>query len=183
MFCQQLCLFSNVQMYPIIFWMGDHLYADGTPITYWHWGCARRCAGCYSAKTQGGRCPRRAPVRKKPRPYSSPWEDAMKRPDAAEPVVGARGLVKDKHVMDGYPHLVQFLSDDRWDDGGTRTPGSLTLFIEEGIWKACLNDRDAQASLYVSGDTTSACMKSLESRLAGTTVPDWRVWKKKGKRS
>lgn len=105
----------------------------------------------------------------------------MKRPDAAKPAQGAKGLVKDEHAMKSYPLLIQFLNDDTWDDGGTRTPGSMTLFIEDGIWKACLNDRDAQASLYVTGDNVNACLKSIEGRLSGASQADWRVWKKKGK--
>lgn len=113
--------------------------------------------------------------------YTNVWEEAMKRPDAAKPEAGAKGLLKDEHSMKHYPTLVQFLSDDTWDDGGSRTPGSLTFFIEDGIWKACLNDRDAQASLYVTGDNATACMKSLEARLTGATTADWRTWKKKGK--
>lgn len=106
----------------------------------------------------------------------------MKRPDAAKPALGTKGLARDKHAMDHYPCLVEFLSDDQWDDGTSRTPGSLTLFIEDGIWKACLNDRDASASMYVTGDNAVACMKSLETRLNGGTAADWRAWKKKGKK-
>ena len=105
----------------------------------------------------------------------------MKKPDAAKPVAGAAGLVKDDHAMKTYPTVIQFLSDVTWDDGSARTPGSLTLFIEDGIWKACLNDRDASASLYVSGDNVTACLKSLENRLAGTVTAEWRAWKKKKK--
>lgn len=143
--------------------------------TYWH------CSSCtsYACNDEAHdhylvRCKHR--VR-----FTNVWDEAMKRPDAAKVVEGAKGLVKDEHAAKNYPNLVAFLCDDTWDDGGTRTPGSLTFYIEDGVWKACLNDRDASASLYVTGDNAVACMKSLESRLNGATTADWRSWKKKGK--
>lgn len=107
----------------------------------------------------------------------------MKRPDAAVPVTGMIGLVRDDRASKTYPRLVEFLSDTQWDDGKPRQPGSLTFFIEDGIWKACLNDRENDASLYVSGDAQAACMASLEKRLDGSVPAEWRAWKKKGRKA
>jgi len=144
--------------------------------------CPPHCFGCYRARSAGGRCPRRSPRKARRKPYSNPWTDAMKRPDAAKQTPDAIGLTDDAKFVAAFPRVHEFLTCDKWDDGKSRVTGSLSLFIEQGVWKACLNDRDTEASLYVTGETTLACMKALEGRLDGTKEADWRAWKKKGKR-
>jgi len=153
-------------------------YAGYREDEYTYWTCLS-CISCKCVDDTHNHYLQRSKTRVR---YFNVWETVMKRPDAGKSEQGVRGLLKDEQSNKNFPTLIQFLNDDTWDDGGTRTPGSLTLFIEDGCWKACLNDRDSQASLYVTGDNVGACMKSLEARLAGTANAEWRSWKKKGKK-
>lgn len=114
----------------------------------------------------------------KPRPISV-WEEVMKRPESPKEDAQATGLVNDEKFVKGYPKVHEFLTCTRWDDGGLRQPGTMTLFIESGVWKACLNDRENEMSMYATGETTAGCLKALEARLAGEQPADWRNWKKK----
>lgn len=106
----------------------------------------------------------------------------MKRPEAPTRTKREVGLNADEASTKKYPYIVEFLSATKWDDGGARTPGTLTLFIEDGIWKACLNDRDGEASLYVTGATMGDCLSSIEKRASNPQGADWRAWKGKRKK-
>lgn len=73
-----------------------------------------------------------------------------------------------------YPTLVEFLTLLKWEDGAARLPGSLTLFCDIGAWKACLKDKDANASCFVSGRTPGALLEAMEKGLANDAL-DWRA--------
>jgi len=75
--------------------------------------------------------------------------------------------------------LVEHLAHDAWDDGQVRQRSTITLFIEDGLFKLCLNDREAESSLFVTADSFDECIKKLEKKLNGSEAPDWRPWKKK----
>lgn len=106
----------------------------------------------------------------------------MKRPEAPVGSKRQAGLNVEDPQVKKYPFIVDFLSATVWEDGGERTPGTLTFFIEDGVWKACLNDRDGEASLYVTGATMMDCLASLEKRAGGGPGGDWRPWKGKRKK-
>lgn len=145
---------------------------------HYEWRC--NTCGKYNCQEEGhdvvGCVVKGAPTR------TNHWSDAMKRPDAPKESRGMKGLANDPKFSQGFPFVYEFLTETKWEDGGAREVGTLTLFIESGVWKACLNDRDSECSMYVTGETTLACMKALEARLDGSQQPDWRQWKKKGKR-
>ncbi len=75
------------------------------------------------------------------------------------------------------PTLYQFLTDDKWDDGSQREPGTLLLFADAGRFKACLNDRDSGRSVFVSAVSLEGILEALEEGLAGDSL-EWR--EKKG---
>jgi hypothetical protein len=58
----------------------------------------------------------------------------------------------------------------------------LTLYLEDGVFKAALNDKEADASVFRTGDALQKVLEALEKALANDTA-DWRAWgkKKKGK--
>jgi len=80
------------------------------------------------------------------------------------------------------PTLHQFLSDERWDDGSARVPGTLLLFCECGRYKACLNDRDGGRSVFVSADAVEAILDALEAGLQDDSLP-WRAKPDQSKRA
>lgn len=74
--------------------------------------------------------------------------------------------------------LVAHLIETEWDDGEARQTSTLLLFAEEGRWKGMINDRDAGAVAFVSGDCLRAVLASIEKGLDGGNL-DWRPTKSK----
>jgi hypothetical protein len=85
-----------------------------------------------------------------------------------------------------YPALCEFLCKSSWEDGESRTTGTVMLMTEAGLWKAWVNDRDAGLSAFVSSGTLPGLLKSLDKGVESGQL-DWRVPKNgtsggKGKR-
>lgn len=104
----------------------------------------------------------------------------MKRPAKAQGKERqAGGTCPDPRLTRAYPCLMAFLGDRAWDDGQPRTPGTITIFMEDDMLKAALNDRDEGMSMYASGGTLDGVLGSLEGHLADEDG-DWRAWKSAG---
>jgi len=73
-----------------------------------------------------------------------------------------------------YPSLSDFLWSDRWpDDNSPRRLGTLTVFVEGGLWKACLNDRDQGMVAFGTSDTFLNLLQLLDDGLEQDRL-DWR---------
>jgi hypothetical protein len=82
-----------------------------------------------------------------------------------------------------YPCLWEHLSVSQYEGGERRVLSTVTLFVDDGAVKACLNDRDNAVSGWAAGDTVEACLMALEKALRDGTV-DWRAApKQRGKKS
>lgn len=73
-----------------------------------------------------------------------------------------------------YPGLWEMLTLLRYPDGSHRATSTLSLFVDEGLVKACLNDRDQGQNTFVSGRSISECMRALETGLQADTL-QWRA--------
>jgi hypothetical protein len=73
-----------------------------------------------------------------------------------------------------YPTLTEFLTLRIWEDGAARLCGTVLLFVDLGTWKACLHDKDAAASSFVSAKTPGELLTAVEKGLVGDTL-DWRA--------
>lgn len=73
-----------------------------------------------------------------------------------------------------YPLLLEFLSLELWEPGVPRTKGSLFLFLEDGCFKACLNDKDTDEVAFVTKPSFAALLDAVERGLAQGTL-DWRL--------
>jgi len=71
------------------------------------------------------------------------------------------------------PAIWEYLVSERWEDGTARRTSTMTIFVEEGRVKLCLNDRQGQRSLWVSGATLLDALDALEGHLEQGTG-DWR---------
>lgn len=82
-------------------------------------------------------------------------------------------------IMRAYPALTEFLACEAWEPGLGRITGTLLLCSEGGRWRAWLNDRDSQASTWVSGPSLTALLLAADGglRLGGL---DWRAAKPLG---
>lgn len=73
-----------------------------------------------------------------------------------------------------YPTMWEFLSLSQWEDGSVRSTGTILLFQETGQVKACLHDRDAGVSTFVSATSLTRCLDAVEAGLDGDSL-DWRA--------
>jgi hypothetical protein len=78
-----------------------------------------------------------------------------------------------------YPALAEFLSLEAWDAETERERGTLTVFWEDGAFKASVNDRDADQVAFVSKPTFKTLLESIEKGLAADSL-DWRQSKGRG---
>jgi len=77
-------------------------------------------------------------------------------------------------LLDAMPGLREMLTSERFPDGSKRTVATLLLFVEAGILKACLNDRDQGCTAWASGASVRDCLAALESGLQGDSL-QWRT--------
>jgi len=102
----------------------------------------------------------------------------------AGPPTGGGGVVaapEEDPLSRRFPLVFQFLTRTSYDDGQSRETGSITLFFDAGVVKACLNDKDASLAAFVSGEGLEGLLVSMEEGLAGDRL-DWRPARKKGGR-
>lgn len=78
-----------------------------------------------------------------------------------------------------YPALAEFLSLEEWDAETPRTRGTLTVFWEDGGWKAAINDRDAELVAFVAKRTFAELLGAIEKGLVADSL-DWRGGRPKG---
>ena len=72
-----------------------------------------------------------------------------------------------------YPNLWEMISSARWPDGSPRVPSTLLLFCDDGMAKACLNDRDQGLTAWATGSGFLALLAALEAGLASDSL-EWR---------
>jgi len=98
---------------------------------------------------------------------------------------GVGPSLRDREFVKSYPALHEFLTLQAWEDGEVRVTGTLFLFVEEGMWKLCLNDRDAGCVAFVAAKTFTEVLSCAEEKYIADSL-DWRLSKesrskKKGK--
>jgi len=78
-----------------------------------------------------------------------------------------------------WPALAEFLSLSRWEDGEARETGSVTVFVDAGMWKACLSDKDGKRVAFLSARTPEGLFEALEEGLQADRL-DWRAQREQG---
>lgn len=78
-----------------------------------------------------------------------------------------------EHWSAGHPALSEYLTATEYPDGAKRTTSTILLFVDAGMVKACLNDRDQGQSLWVSASTPTEALQALERHLSLGTG-EWR---------
>jgi len=85
----------------------------------------------------------------------------------------AKGAVaSDATLEKACPTLHAFMTAVE-EDGKPRSPSSLVVFTEDGVWKGCLSEKDAGLQLWRTGDTLQKLLGALEKALAAGNA-DWR---------
>lgn len=79
-----------------------------------------------------------------------------------------------------YPALSEYLTATAYPDGTSRQTSSLTIFRDDGWWKACLNERDQGMVLFVAESRFGTLLEALELLLQ-EDQPPWRKSTVKGR--
>jgi len=88
------------------------------------------------------------------------------------------GAILDPEFSKSYPALHEYLTADQYPDSTPRARSTVSIFVEEGLWKACLNERDQGLVLFVAEERFGALVEALELLLQEDRVP-WRKSKAK----
>lgn len=99
----------------------------------------------------------------------------LRKPSVQSPEEAAKALVREGPVAKAFPAVLEFLTAVQWAPGEPRKPGTLTIFTDDGLWKASLNDKDADRSAFVSAASPELCLVALEKGLRDDTLT-WRSW-------
>lgn len=101
-------------------------------------------------------------------------EMALKRP-AGTPVAGTPIIrLEECQFALLAPTLWEWLVNDRWDDGSPRTPGSITIFTGDGLFKSVVKDKDASACLWCAAPSLEKLLGVVEASLTSPTA-EWRA--------
>jgi len=101
----------------------------------------------------------------------------MKRPEAkvAGGKLGSVPAIDDAWVKK-YPTIIQYMTDDQYDDGGARETSALSITIRDGDFLLALNDKDLKQSIYTQAHTLTDGLKLMEEALRDGKA-QWRPWK------
>lgn len=80
---------------------------------------------------------------------------------------------RDEEFQLAYPALSEYLTVGSYPDGSPRQLATLTVFREDGWWKACLNEKDQGLVLFVAENRFSVLLEALELLLQEESPP-WR---------
>ena len=80
---------------------------------------------------------------------------------------------EDNEFSTNYPTIFEYLTLNSWGPGQPRSTSTIMLFVDNGVLKLCINDRDNQRSAFFTGTTLSAALVACENALSGETA-DWR---------
>lgn len=93
---------------------------------------------------------------------------------------------KSKPACDGalkktHPNLHDFMTVEAVK-GKPRETGSLFVFVDMGLFKACLTDRQVEMTLWQAQDSLAGLLEALEADLASGDRKLWRSKKPTGKK-
>jgi len=95
------------------------------------------------------------------------------RKHQADPSSSSGQPSEDKEFKLQYPALSEYLTCPLYPDGTARQLSTLTVFREDGWWKACLNEKDQGLVLFVAEQGFGTLLEALELLLQEDRPP-WR---------
>ena len=95
------------------------------------------------------------------------------RKHQADPSSSSAPPPTDQDFAQTYPALSEYLTCAQYPDGTTRQLSTLTVFREDGWWKACLNEKDQGLVLFVAESRFGTLLEALELLLQ-EDHPPWR---------
>lgn len=80
----------------------------------------------------------------------------------------------DPFFAEKYEAMHEFLALEKWEDGSDRETGTMSVFLDQGQWKARLCDRDGGLVAFVSSEGFTGLLDALEEGLRDGSL-DWRA--------
>lgn len=99
---------------------------------------------------------------------------ALSKRNLPQTVGGPQPAMRDSVTQSLYPTLWMYLTDTKWDDGSPREPASLLVFMQDGVLKGMLKDKNALACLWVASSTLGGLLAALEASLNDPSA-EWRA--------
>jgi len=97
----------------------------------------------------------------------------LERPKAVPDAIPVARPPLDGVFSTDHPFLFAHLTDLTYGDGTPRQSSTMLFFVEEGQWKACLNDRAEGLYCFFAGPSMVALIDTMEAKLATGKV-EWR---------
>ena len=79
----------------------------------------------------------------------------------------------DEDFMGLYPKLWTFLTSTQWEDGTSRQPSTVSIFMQGGRWTICLTEKNWDLILFATADRLEGVWEALDARLSDPKA-DWR---------
>lgn len=106
-------------------------------------------------------------------------ETKVKKPDSRTVIPAPLHDLDDSDMAKSYPCLFEMLTTDKWDTGEPRKTTTILLFMEEGLFKACVHDRALGLSGFMTGDSLAGLLMSVEVAIRSNTM-GWKANKRNG---
>lgn len=103
----------------------------------------------------------------------------MRRPVAQAAEASPAAAFPDDDWVTLFPLVVEYLTDDSYEDGSRRAQSTMSLKFQDGMILASINDHDLSRGLYRTGLTVLDAVGAIQSALASGKA-DWRPWKRGG---
>lgn len=75
--------------------------------------------------------------------------------------------------LSSFATLSEFLTTSTWPDGSSRLLGTLLIFVDGPVWKACLKDKNGPRTCFVTGPDPDTLLLAVEEGLDQDKL-DWR---------
>jgi hypothetical protein len=100
---------------------------------------------------------------------------AMLEKKETRKVIGGPAVrISDVKFAGAYPTLYDYLTQVQWPDNTPRQTGSVLIFVDGGMVKGMLRDREMGVCCWVASDTLSNLFAVLEAAVRDPKT-DWRV--------
>jgi len=107
--------------------------------------------------------------------------DKLRRKGQAPQGNGLESAAVEDRLAGQLPVLWSFLSATEHVDGTARETGTILVFVEGGLVKACVRDREVGEVAFVTGVGLENLLGRIEQGLDAGSL-DWRAERQKGRR-
>jgi len=98
---------------------------------------------------------------------------ALSRPKPGEQNGPREEPFSDLQWSEEYPTVYSYLTERMYADNKPRVTSTLLMFVEDGIFRLCINDRDNLRSAFVTAPSVAEALATLEAKLLEESL-DWR---------